>query len=119
MADAGVMRGVVLRALGASWGDLGSSWAPLGSRWESFWALLGHLLGLRGRVGSGKDAKVKIQITLRAYPPTLQQHLHSLALLCLAYLGGCFCPNMFLFVVRPQAAKGREQSSPAPPARSA
>ena len=41
MADAGVMRGVVLRALGASWGDLGSSWAPLGSLWESCWALFG------------------------------------------------------------------------------
>ena len=54
-------------------------------------------------------------------------------LFCLAFLGECFCPNMFLFVVRPQAAKGREQSSPAaagslclneqsspaPPARSA
>ena len=65
MADAGVMRGVVLRALGASWGDLGSSWAPLGSLWESFWALLGHLLGLRGRVGSGKDAKVKIIVFLK------------------------------------------------------
>ena len=65
MADAGVMRGVVLRALGASWGDLGSSWAPLGRLWESFWALLGHLLGLRGRVGSGKDAKVKITVFLK------------------------------------------------------
>ena len=39
-------------------------------------------------------------------------------LFCLAFLGECFCPNMFLFVVRPQAAKGREQSSPASPARS-
>ena len=67
MADAGVMRGVVLRALGASWGDLGSSWAPLGSLWESFWALLGHLLGLRGRVGSGKDAKVKIIVFLKEF----------------------------------------------------
>ena len=65
MADAGVMRGVVLRALGASWGDLGSSWAPLGNLWESFWALLGHLLGLRGRVGSGQDATVKIMVSLR------------------------------------------------------
>ena len=59
-----------------------------------------------------RNMYVEIQITLRAYPPTLQQHLHSLALLCLAYLGGCVRPNMFLFVVRPQAAKGREQSSP-------
>ena len=67
MADAGVMRGVVLRALGASWGDLGSSWAPLGSLWESFWALLGRLLGLRGRVGSGKDAKVKIMVFLKEF----------------------------------------------------
>ena len=54
-----------------------------------------------------------------------------LALFCLAFLGECFCPNRFLF--GPQAAKGREQSSPAaagslclneqsspaPPARSA
>ena len=39
-------------------------------------------------------------------------------LFCLAFLGECFCPNRFLFVVRPQAAKGREQSSPASPARS-
>ena len=67
MADAGVMRGVVLRALGASWGDLGSSWAPLGRLWESFWALLGHLLGLRGRVGSGKGAKVKIIVFLKEF----------------------------------------------------
>ena len=65
MADAGVMRGVVLRALGASWDDLGSSWAPLGSLRESFWTVLGHRLGLRGRVGSGKDAKVKITVSLR------------------------------------------------------
>ena len=60
MADAGVM-------LGSSWGDLGSSWAPVGRLWESFWALLGHLLGLRGRVGSGKDAKVKIIVFLEEY----------------------------------------------------
>ena len=60
MADAGVMRG-------SSWGDLGSSWAPLGSLWESFWALLGHLLGLRGRGGSGKDAKVKIIVFLKEF----------------------------------------------------
>ena len=39
-----------------------------------------------------------------------------LALFCLAFLGECFCPNRFLF--GPQAAKGREQSSPASPARS-
>ena len=65
MADAGVMRRVVLRALGASWGDLGSSWAPLGSLWVSFYALLGHLLGLRGRIGSGKDAQVEIIVSLR------------------------------------------------------
>ena len=67
MADAGVMRGEVLRALGASWGDLGRSWAPVGRLWESFWALLGHLLGLRGRVGSGKDAKVKITVFLKEF----------------------------------------------------
>ena len=67
MADAGVMRGVVLRALGASWGDLGSSWASLRSLWESFWALLSHLLGLRGRVGSGKDATVKIKVFLQEF----------------------------------------------------
>ena len=67
MADAGVMRGVVLRALGASRGDLGSSWAPLGALWESFWTLLGHRLGLRGRVGSGKDAKVKITVFLKEF----------------------------------------------------
>ena len=67
MADAGVRRGGVLRALGASWGDLGSSWAPVGRLWESFWALLGNLLGLRGRVGSGKDAKVKITVFLEEF----------------------------------------------------
>ena len=67
MADAGVMRGGVLRALGGSWGDLGSSWALLGSLWESFWALLGHLLGVRGRVGSGKDAKVTIMVFLKEF----------------------------------------------------
>ena len=42
MADAGVMRGVVLRALRPSWGDLGSSWAPLGtfgSHFGRFWVI--------------------------------------------------------------------------------
>ena len=67
MADAGVMRGVVSRALGASWGDLGSSWAPLGNLWESFGALLGHRLGLRGRVGTGQDAKVKIIVFIKEF----------------------------------------------------
>ena len=57
MADAGVMRGVVLRALGASWGDLGSSWAPLGTVWESFLMLLGYLWG--SEAGSGAERTQK------------------------------------------------------------
>ena len=57
MADAGVMRGVVLRALGVSWGDLGSSWAPLGTVWESFWMLLGYLWGSEAGSGAKKTQK--------------------------------------------------------------
>ena len=56
-----------MRALGVSWGDLGSSWAPVGRLWELFSVLLGNLLGLRGRVGSGKDAKVKIMVFLKEF----------------------------------------------------
>ena len=57
MADAGVMRGVVLRALGASRGDLGSSWAPVGRLWESFWALLVIFWG--SEAGSGAERTQK------------------------------------------------------------
>ena len=52
MADAGVMRGVVLRALGASWGALGSSWAALGSLWEYF----GSHFGRFGAIFWGSEA---------------------------------------------------------------
>ena len=53
--------------LGRPWKLLGSSGEPLGVLWESFWALLGHLLGLRGRFGSGKDAKLKIIVYLKEF----------------------------------------------------
>ena len=38
----------------------GSSRDALGSVLECFWDVLGSICGLRGSVGSGKDAKVKI-----------------------------------------------------------
>ena len=66
MADAGVMRGW-FRGLWESPGATLEAPGLLGSLWESFWTLLGHLLGLRGRVGSGKDAKVTIIVFLKEF----------------------------------------------------
>ena len=66
---------------------------------------------LPGTCGSNEPGKVL------SYTPLCRWLLwFCLALFCLAFLGECFCPNRFLF--GPQAAKGREQSSPASPARS-
>ena len=65
----------------------------------------------RETCGSNEPGKVL------SYTPLCRWLLwFCLALFCLAFLGECFCPNRFLF--GPQAAKGREQSSPASPARS-
>ena len=61
---------------------------------------------LPGTCGSNEPGKVL------SYTPLCRWLLwFCLALFCLAFLGECFCPNRFLF--GPQAAKGREQSSPA------
>ena len=46
---------------------LGSSLHALGSVSGCFWDVSGSLLGLRGSVGSGQDAKVKINVFLKEF----------------------------------------------------
>ena len=46
---------------------LGSSWDALGSVSGCFFDISGKLLGLRGRVGNGKNGKVKFMFLLKEF----------------------------------------------------